>query len=337
MDGHRAPAGLGRSRAPARRAPSRPCRFPGPGLKRAQGRPARRDRRPPASWRNWRGDVSSRTARAGGQLVERGDGCAVCTVPPQAAQLGGQAPGDGRAAALDHRPAGAVAEGSEQQPERRGQGRSQRLHGVGRRAGQERPGRVRGEALGQVAYRGHAGPGEAGQGQRVARDACASVRARRPRSGPANPPAAPPAPGRRRRRRPGATPSRPRRGRGRRPGRPSRGWAKASSGWRSTHAERPRIQRAEERRRHERRVDGGAHIVGEPGQRQLFGARSAPDSGRSPRIPRHRCPPGPGSAPRPGRWGPTPPRRRRRAPWTDVTGRARAPGHVTGLGRALAA
>ncbi len=56
---------------------------PAPGRKRAQGRPARRDSRPPASSRNCRGEVSSRTARAGGSEASEVTQVPVCTVPPR--------------------------------------------------------------------------------------------------------------------------------------------------------------------------------------------------------------------------------------------------------------
>ena len=145
---------------------------PGPGLKRAQGRPARRVT-PAAGRAGGTGGATYRAGRPGpvGSSSSAVIGCAVCTVPPRRRSSAAR---PWVIAALPPSTTGQPApwpSAVSSSPKDAVSGARQRLHGVGRRAGQEGPGRVRREALGQVADRGHAGPGEAGQGQRVARDA----------------------------------------------------------------------------------------------------------------------------------------------------------------------
>ena len=153
---------------------------------------------------------------------------------------------------------------------------------------------------------------------------------RRQRARPTSPderPEEPPPGARRRRRAPrqrvaavdGCAPGRPP-GRRRADGRP------ATSGWTSSRPRRGQVERLEERRGERQRVDRRAHVVTEPGQRQLGGPRPAADRRRPPRRP---GPSGParasvdrrGEAVRPG-------------PDDDgVDGRRRAAAHGTGSSR----
>ena len=88
--------------------------------------------------------------------------------PAQPDDLARQPFGDAATPPGHDRPPDPVPQCGQQQPERAGQGSRQRLHGVGRRAGHQRPGTVGVKARRQPLRRRHAHPGEAGQGQRVA-------------------------------------------------------------------------------------------------------------------------------------------------------------------------
>ena len=71
-------------------------------------------------------------------------------------------------------------------------------------------------------------------------------------------------------------------------------------------------QRAQERRGEREWMDGRAHVVPEPGQRQLGRPRAAADRPRRPRAPAPSGRPGRARSPRRARWGRSRPRSRRR-------------------------
>ena len=144
---------------------------PAPGLKRAHGRPARREQLCPGQRdeRTRRG-VEEHGARRR-QLGQRRDRAVGVHHATQAAQFVGQTLGDGRAAPRHHGPAGAVAERGEEEAEGRGQRGRQRLHRMRRRAGQQGARRIRREAASRVLHGRRPDECEAGERQRVARHA----------------------------------------------------------------------------------------------------------------------------------------------------------------------
>ena len=206
------PAALRPSTGPARAAPSRPCTRP----VRSGSGPAR-GRSPsgaqsPAISSSWRGVTSSTTARAAGSSSSRFTRWPVSTRPPAARQLGDEGIDDGGAAALDDGPAVAVRQRGEEPWEDAGQRRRQRQHGVGGRAGDERPALLGLEPPGQVLGRGEPAQREAARRQRMATarrawsperraGSCPGLRTKGSEEAAVGPPVGPQRTGRRRRRR----------------------------------------------------------------------------------------------------------------------------------------
>ena len=160
-----APQGTGPSSAQST------LQVPAPGLKRAHGRPARRDSCVPASATNARGEVSRSTARAGGSSASDATGLSVCTTPPR------------RRSSLA-RPwvMAALPPATTGQPapwpsavRRRREGGGQRgregLHRMRRRAGQQGARRIGREAACRVLHGRRPDQREAGERQRVTRHA----------------------------------------------------------------------------------------------------------------------------------------------------------------------
>ena len=83
--------------------------------------------------------TSSTTARAGGSSSSRFTRRSVSMWPPSDGQLGDECVDDGRTPPLDDRPAEAVSHGGEEPGEDAGERRRERQHGMGGRAGHERP------------------------------------------------------------------------------------------------------------------------------------------------------------------------------------------------------
>ena len=309
-----APQGTGPSSAQST------LQVPAPGLKRAHGRPARRESCVPASATNARGEVSSSTARAGGSSASDVTGLSVCTTPPRRRSSLARPWVMAALASRHDGPAGPVAERGEEEAEGGGQRGRERLHRVRRRAGQQGACRIGGEAARRVLHRRASRRTRNGRAPAGHAARCASAPGRRPRCGRASPPAAPPGPRRPRRPRRGGMPSRRRRGTARRPAprradgrRPPRAGAarpRGRPGRASGRRVRPPAPDAPPSTRRDGSPRGSAP-----------GSGSRPRSSAPPRRPPPRDRPGPASARRPGRWVPSRPRRRLHAARSDVTER----------------
>ena len=277
MDGHRAPAGLG---SPGHRTVERPVHLAGarPGLEprpRPAGpagelRPGQRDEGPR------RGVEQHGAGRR--ELGQCGDRAVGVHHAAQAAQLARQPLRDGRAPSLDDGPAGAVPECREQEAEGRGQGGRERLHGVRRRAGQQGPGRIGVEAACRVLHRRRPHEREAGEGQRVPREAAHRAQdvghdAVQPvHQGPHQVPVGRGVPAEVRGRladvpvQRGGPPTAERMGEG-------------HLGLAQHDPEAGQVERAEEGRGHQRRVHRRAHVVTEAVEGERLRAGPAPDGG----------------------------------------------------------